>query len=201
MRLAFLASNNGSGMRAVVRAIEGGDLDAVACVVVSNRRQAPALDFGREHGLETLFIPTVPDADAADRKLAAALSRARVDWVLLAGYLRRLGPVTLGAFRARILNIHPSLLPKFGGQGMYGRRVHEAVIASGDTESGASVHLVDEEYDHGAVLGQVQVPVWPDDTPEMLEKRVMAAEPGLYVDLLKRICTGKIVMPISDNIS
>jgi phosphoribosylglycinamide formyltransferase-1 len=201
MRLAFLASNNGSGMRAVVRAIKAGELDAHACLVVSNRRQAPALDFGREHGLETLFIPTVPNADAADRDLAAALSRARVDWVLLAGYLRRLGPVTLEAFRDRILNIHPSLLPKFGGQGMYGRRVHEAVIASGDTQSGASVHLVDEEYDHGAVLGQARVPVWPDDTAETLEKRVMAAEPGLYVDLLKRIRDGKIGVPISDNIS
>jgi phosphoribosylglycinamide formyltransferase-1 len=188
MRLAFLASNNGSGMRAVVTAIEAGDLDASACLVVSNRNQAPALEFGREHGLETKFIPTVPDADSADRRLAAALSETNVDWVLLAGYLRKLGPVTLSTFRDRILNIHPSLLPKFGGQGMYGRRVHEAVIASGATESGASVHLVDEAYDHGAVLAQARVPVLPDDTAETLEKRVMAAESGLYVDLLKRIC-------------
>jgi len=201
MRLGFLASNNGSGMRAVVGAIEAGELDARACVVVSNRRDAPALAFGRDHGVEALFIPTVPDADTADRRLAEALSEARVDWVLLAGYLRKLGPVTLGAFRDRILNIHPSLLPKFGGQGMYGRRVHEAVIASGDLVSGASVHLVDEEYDHGAVLAQARVPVLPGDTAELLEKRVMAAEPGLYVDLLKRIRVGKTTPPISDNIS
>jgi phosphoribosylglycinamide formyltransferase-1 len=187
MRLAFLASNNGSGMRAVVTAIEAGELDARACLVVSNRKQAPALAFGRDRGVATLFIPTLPDADAADRTLAAALSTANVDWVLLAGYLRKLGPVTLSTFRDRILNIHPSLLPRFGGRGMYGRRVHEAVIASGDTESGASVHLVDEEYDHGAVLAQARVPVLPDDSPETLEKRVMAAEPGLYVELLKQI--------------
>ena len=201
MRLAFLASNNGTGMRAVVHAVGRGELDATACLVISNRRQAPALEFGREHGLETLFIPTVPNAEAADRTMAAALSKARVDWVLLAGYLRRLGPVTLDAFRDRILNIHPSLLPKFGGQGMYGRRVHEAVIASGDTQSGASVHLVDEEYDHGAVLGQARVPVRPDDTAETLEKRVNSVEPGLYVDLLRRIRRGEIALPISDNIS
>jgi phosphoribosylglycinamide formyltransferase-1 len=188
-------------MRAVVHAIEAGDLDARACLVISNRRQAPALAFGRDHGLDTLFIPTVPDADAADRRLAAALSRARVDWVLLAGYLRRLGPVTLSEFRDRILNIHPSLLPKFGGRGMYGRRVHEAVVASGATESGASVHLVDEDYDHGAVLAQARVPVFPDDTAETLEKRVMAAEPGLYVDLLRRICSQEDRAMISDNIS
>ncbi len=201
MRLAFLASNNGSGMRAVVHAIEAAELDARACLVISNRRAAAALDFGRDHGLETMVIPTVPDADVADRELAGALAHARIDWVLLAGYLRRLGPVTLTAFRDRILNIHPSLLPKFGGQGMYGRRVHEAVIASGEIESGASVHFVDEEYDHGAVLGQARVPVWPDDTAETLEKRVMSVEPGLYVDLLKRIRDGDIALPISDNIS
>jgi len=201
MRLGFLASNNGSGMRAVVGAIEAGELDARACVVISNRRDAPALAFGRDHGVEARFIPTVPDPHAADRRLAEALSEAKVDWVLLAGYLRKLGPVTLAAFRDRILNIHPSLLPKFGGQGMYGRRVHEAVIASGETESGASVHLVDEEYDHGAVLAQARVPVLPRDTAEMLERRVMAAEPGLYVDLLKRIRAGKTTLTISDNIS
>jgi phosphoribosylglycinamide formyltransferase-1 len=201
MRLGFLASNNGSGMRAVVNAIETGELDARACVVVSNRREARALAFAREHGVETRFIPTVSDPDGADRELAMALSEARADWVLLAGYLRKLGPVTLTAYRDRILNIHPSLLPKFGGQGMYGRRVHEAVIASGDAESGASVHLVDEEYDHGAVLAQARVPVLPGDTAEMLEKRVMAAEPGLYVELLKRVRHGGILSLISDNIS
>jgi phosphoribosylglycinamide formyltransferase-1 len=194
MKLGFLASNNGSGMRAVVSAIEAGELDAQACVVISNRRGAPALAFGRDHGVETLFIPTLPDADGADRSIASALSRAQVDWVLLAGYLRKLGPVTLAAFRDRILNIHPSLLPKFGGQGMYGRRVHEAVIAAGDAESGASVHLVDEEYDHGAVLAQARVPVLAADTAETLERRVMAAEPGLYVELLKRVRADAITM-------
>jgi phosphoribosylglycinamide formyltransferase-1 len=201
MRLAFLASRNGSGMRAVVSAIERGELDARACLVISNRRDAPALVFGREHGVPSMCIPTVPDPEAADRKLAETLSEAGADWVLLAGYLRKLGPLTLAIFRNRILNIHPSLLPKFGGQGMYGRRVHEAVIASGDSESGASVHLVDDEYDHGAVLAQVRVPVMPDDTAEILERRVMVAEPKLYVDILKCIRSGETTGTISDNIS
>jgi phosphoribosylglycinamide formyltransferase-1 len=195
MRLGFLASNNGSGMRAVVTAIEAGELDACACVVVSNRKHAPALMFGIAHGVDAIFIPTVPDAEAADHRLAAVLREAGVDWVLLAGYLRKLGPVTLTAFRDRILNIHPSLLPRFGGQGMYGRRVHEAVIAAGDRESGASVHVVDEEYDHGVVLAQARVPVLPGDTADTLEKRVMAAEPGLYVDLLKSIRSSERTVP------
>ena len=201
IRLGFLASNNGSGMRAVVAAIEAGAIDARACVAISNRKKAPALDFARDHGLSAQYIPTTPDGELADRAIAEALLAVGVEWVLLSGYLRKLGPVTLDTFRDRILNIHPSLLPRFGGQGMYGRRVHEAVIAAGETESGASVHLVDEEYDHGKVLAQVRVPVLPTDTPETLERRVMAAEPGLYVDLLKRICRTDAPSIISDNIS
>ena len=201
IKLGFLASNNGSGMRAVVSAIESGDIEAKACVTISNRKHAPALEFAREHGISVLHIPTTPDEGIADRRLAETLSAAGVDWILLSGYLRKLGPVTLEAFRDRILNIHPSLLPRFGGNGMYGRRVHEAVLAAGETESGASVHLVDEEYDHGTVLAQVRVPVLRSDTPETLERRVMFAEPGLYVDLLKRICASPNSSVISDNIS
>jgi phosphoribosylglycinamide formyltransferase-1 len=188
-------------MRAVVEAIEAGDLDAEVGLVISNRREAPALAFAGAHGAATLFLPTVPDPARSDRRLASALAEAGVDWVLLAGYLRKLGPVTLGAFRDRILNIHPSLLPKFGGQGLYGRRVHEAVIAAGERESGASVHLVDEEYDHGPVLAQARVEISPGDTPETLERKVMAVEPGLYVDVLKQL-SGQRAHPItSDNIS
>lgn len=201
IKLGFLASNNGSGMRAVVGAIESGIIDAQACLTISNRKNAPALEFARVHGLSALYIPTTPDPELADRRLADALLGAGVDWILLSGYLRKLGPVTLDAFKDRILNIHPSLLPMFGGKGMYGRRVHEAVLAAGATESGASVHLVDEEYDHGTVLAQVRVPVLPTDTPETLERRVMSAEPGLYVDLLKRISASQGSSLISDNIS
>ncbi len=200
-RLAFLASNNGSGMRAVVGAIEAGELAATVVLVISNRRDAPALAFAREHDIPTLFLPTVPDPDRADRRLASALQDAGVDWVLLAGYLRKLGPATLEAFRNRILNIHPALLPKFGGQGLYGRRVHEAVIRSGETESGASVHLVDEEYDHGPVLARACVPVLASDTPETLERKVMAVEPRLYVEILKRLADPVTPSIISDNLS
>ena len=192
MRLGFLASNNGSGMRAVVAAIEAGELDAQACLVVSNRKQAPALAFARAHGVATLFMATVPDADLADRELAAALAAAEVDWVLLAGYLRKLGPVTLAAFRDRILNIHPSLLPKFGGQGMYGRRVHEAVITAGETVSGASVHLVDEEYDHGPIILQRTVPVLDEDTADDLAARVFVAECEALPEAIRMFASGRL---------
>lgn len=192
IRLAFLASNNGSGMRAAVAAIEAGRLEAEAVLVVSNRAQAPALAFAREHRIATEVVPTLPDPYAADARLANSLTGACADWVVLSGYLRRLGPRTLSTFEGRILNVHPALLPKFGGEGMYGRRVHEAVIAAGETVSGASVHLVDEAYDRGPVLASAETPVVAGDTAETLEMRVMALEGRLLADVLRGIARGEV---------
>jgi phosphoribosylglycinamide formyltransferase-1 len=194
MNLAFLASNNGSGMRAVVAAIEAGELPARAALAVSNRKGAPALEFARDHGIPNLTIPTLGDPDGADARLATALEETDVDLVVLSGYLRKLGPRTLAAFAGRILNIHPALLPAHGGAGMYGRRVHEAVIAAGDALSGASVHLVDDEYDHGLVLARVETPVLAGDDAQSLEARVTAAEPRLLVDTLQRIVRGDLCL-------
>ncbi len=200
--LGFLASNNGSSLRAIVAAIEAGTLAARARLVVSNNRAAPALAFALERGIPALCIPTIPDPAAADAVLAEALIGAGVEWVVLSGYLRKLGPRTLGAYPGRILNIHPSLLPRHGGPGMYGRRVHQAVLASGDARTGASVHLVDDLYDHGPVIARAELPVGPGDTAETLERRVMAAEPPLFLETLKRIADGVLTLPdISDNTS
>ncbi len=195
MNLAFLASNNGSSLRSIVTAIEAGQLDARPVLVVSNRKAAPALAFAADHGVASRFIPTTADPDAADRRLAEALMAADADLVLLSGYLRKLGPATLAAFGGRILNIHPALLPKHGGQGMYGRRVHEAVIAAGECESGATVHLVDDQYDHGAVVAQVRVPLARNDDAAAVERKVMASEPGLFVDTLQRLVSGELRLP------
>ena len=195
MKLGFLASNNGSSMRAIVSAIETGALAAQARLVVSNRKSAPALAFARDHGVAAQYIPTVSDPAAADARLADAMRQADVEYIILSGYLRKLGAKTLETFAGRILNIHPALLPLHGGQGMYGRRVHEAVIAADDRFTGATVHLVDRDYDHGKIVAQVEIPVAPYDTPETLESRVMAAEPGLFVKTLKRIAVGTLVLP------
>jgi phosphoribosylglycinamide formyltransferase-1 len=197
INLAFLASNNGSCLRAIVTAIEAGALDARPRVVISNRKGAPALDFAREKGVRALCIPTTADPQLADARLVEALHTSGADLVILSGYLRKLGPKTLAAFGGRILNIHPALLPKYGGRGMYGRRVHEAVVAAGDRESGATVHLVDDEYDHGPVVARVTVPVSADDTAEALERRVVAAEPALFVQTLQRIASGELKLPAS----
>ena len=195
MRLAFLASNNGSGMRAVVAAAKAGRLDCTPVLLVTNRPGAPALVFARDEGIATEVVPTMPDPAAADERLAGVLVDSAPDLVVLSGYLRRLGPAVLAAFAGKMLNIHPALLPKFGGAGMYGRRVHEAVAAAGETESGASLHLVDAEYDHGPVIAQRRVRLPPGATAEQIEALVTAIEPELMVETLRRISTGELRLP------
>jgi phosphoribosylglycinamide formyltransferase-1 len=194
IRLGFLASNNGTSMRAIVEAINSGQLDARAVVAISNRRAAPALKFAADHGIATHVIATAADPDLADEELAALLYDTNTELVVLSGYLRKLGPRTLAAYPRRILNIHPALLPRHGGVGMYGRRVHEAVLAAGDTVSGASVHIVDGEYDHGRIIAEVELPILQGDTAESLERRVMAAEPELFIETLQRIASGAITL-------
>jgi phosphoribosylglycinamide formyltransferase-1 len=195
LRLGFLASNAGSSMRAIVGAIERGELDAEPRLVVSNKADAGALAFAREHGVPSRCIPTLKHPETADAKLAGALREAGAELIVLSGYLRRLGPLTLAAYAGRVLNIHPGPLPQFGGEGMYGRRVHEAVLASGAGQSGVCVHIVDEEYDHGPVLARLTTPLQAGDTAEDLERRVTAAEPGFFVDTLRAVADGRLALP------
>lgn len=192
LRLGFLASNSGTSMRAIVGAIRSGELEAEARLVVSNKKDSAALAFAESAGITHRFIGTVKDPEAADARLLKALRAEGVELIVLSGYLRKLGPKTLAAYAGRILNIHPALLPDFGGEGMYGRRVHEAVIASGVKTSGCTIHLVDGEYDHGAVIARREVPVLQGDTPETLEARVMAAEPAFFVETLRAIAEGRL---------
>lgn len=195
LKLGFLASRNGSSLRAVINTIEAGGLAAEARLVVSNNKAAAALEFAAAHGVATRVIATQTDPGGADLRLADALSEAGVELVVLSGYLRRLGPVTLERYRNRILNIHPGALPQFGGEGMYGRRVHEAVIAAGVAASGITIHLVDEEYDHGPVLARWDVPLAPGETVDSLEARVTDLEPRLFVETLQRIASGDLTLP------
>jgi phosphoribosylglycinamide formyltransferase-1 len=177
-----------------VAAIQSGDLAAEARLLVSNNRSAPALAFAGEAGIPALNIATQADPDAADERLAQAMADHGVELIVLSGYLRQLGPTTLGRYAGRILNIHPGPLPAFGGHGMYGRRVHEAVIAAGVAESGICIHLVDEEYDRGPVIARISAPVEPGDTAESLEARVTGLEPAFFVETLGRIARGEIVL-------
>ena len=192
LKLAFLASRNGSAFRAAVEAARAGRLSADIVLLVSNSAKAPALDFARERGIACAVIATAADPEAADQALAAALAASGADWVVLSGYLRRIGPAVLARFADRILNIHPGPLPAFGGEGMYGRRVHEAVIAAGVPQSEVTIHLVDGEYDHGRVLGRWPVPVEAGDTPQALEQRVTALEPEVMTRTLIDLAEGRL---------
>ena len=175
-------------------ACRAGELPAEVVLVIGNNSGSLALRRAANAGLETLHLSsrTHPDPDALDRAIRDALVEARAEWVMLAGYMKKLGNETLAAFPRRILNTHPALLPRFGGRGFYGRKVHHAVIDAGETESGATVHLVDADYDTGPTVSQVRVPVLPDDAVDDLEQRVQTAERVLVVDTLRDLVRGRI---------
>lgn len=191
IRIAALASHGGSILQAVIDACESGVLDARVSLVISNNSRSGAVSRAQAHHIPIAHLSsqTHPDPADLDAAIEQALRAADADWVLLTGYMKKLGPKTLERFRNRILNTHPALLPKFGGRGYYGRKVHAAVIAAGETESGATVHLVDGDYDTGPILAQVRVPVRPGDTPELLEERVKEAERKLVVTTLEELAS------------
>lgn len=196
LHLGFLASHSGSNFQAIVDAIKRGELDAVPCVVISNNSNAFVLQRAKNEGIPHYHISSkqYPNEVELDQKILEKLLEHNVDTVALVGYMKKVGPRILANFRNRVLNIHPGLLPKFGGKGMYGIHVHEAVIKAGEKVSGCTVHLVDEIYDHGRILGQIEVPVFPDDTPEKLAERVLAEEHRLYPMVLQKIAKGEIVL-------
>ncbi|HEX4096952.1 MAG TPA: phosphoribosylglycinamide formyltransferase [Caulobacteraceae bacterium] len=197
LKLGFFASHGGSGMRAVLDAIKAGELNAEAKILIANNRDCAAVHTAEANGLpwRHISVTTEGSPEAADMAIAQALQGAGAELVVLSGYMRKLGPETLRRFRHRVLNIHPALLPRHGGQGLYGRRVHEAVRASGDAITGASIHLVDSDYDTGPVIAQVSAPVRPEDTVQDIEARVRALEPGLLVETLRRIADGELELP------
>ena len=178
VRLAILASGGGSNLQAIIDHFDAlGELRAAEVVLVaSNRAGAGALARARARNIPAAVIANPADGPA----LVKVLESHRVDCIALAGYLKLVPREVTARWRGRIVNIHPALLPKFGGAGMYGRRVHEAVIAAGETESGATVHQVDDAYDRGAIIAQESVPVEPGDTPDSLAARVLTAEHRLY---------------------
>jgi formyltetrahydrofolate-dependent phosphoribosylglycinamide formyltransferase len=171
MRVAVAVSGRGSNLEALLRAL-GPGAPAEVVLVLSNRPDAGGLERARADGVPAEVLADPASADAWLERLEAH----RVDLVVLAGYLKLVPAPVIARYRDRIVNVHPALLPAFGGKGMYGRRVHEAVLASGARESGATVHLVDEVYDRGAILARGRVPVLPGDTPDRLAARVLEVE-------------------------
>ena len=196
IKIGFLASHGGSGMRAVLEAMDNG-LEATATVLICNNQNAAAFALAKHHNIPSYHLSgkTHPDPEMLDRAICTTLRKHAVDLVMLSGYMKLLGPVTLQAYRNRILNIHPALLPKFGGRGMYGDRVHRAVIDNQEVTSGASVHIVTAEYDQGPVLNQQQVQLEKDETVTSLREKIKKLEGKLYVETLKKIISGEITLP------
>ena len=182
MRLAVFASGGGTNFQAILDAMGRDDLPATPACCVSNVPDAGALDRARRHDVPTAVVePSNHDTpETFGRALLDVLSAHDATFVALAGYMIKVPPNVVEAYRGRMTNVHPALLPAFGGKGMYGMNVHEAVLDYGGHWSGVTVHLVDEEYDHGPIVLQEPVPVYEGDTPDTLAERVKTVEHRLY---------------------
>jgi len=180
VRLAFLISGAGTTLQNFIDRIARGELDATVAVVVSSRADAYGLERARAAGIPTAVVPRkeYPDVDRFNDALHEELARHEFDLILMAGFL---SPFQLrGRYEGKVLNVHPALIPAFSGKGFYGRKVHEAVLASGVRVTGCTVHFADDQYDHGPIILQGVVPVLDEDTPETLAARVQALERELY---------------------
>ena len=195
LNIAVFASGKGSNFKSILDALKSAKIcNAQIVIVISNNLKSGALEVARENNIPALHINRkqfVTDEDF-NSALMAVLQKHNVNFIVLAGYMKKIDAKIIKVYRNRIVNIHPALLPKFGGSGMYGLHVHKAVIESGDKISGASVHIVDEEYDHGPVVLQKLVPVEAADTPETLAARVLKIEHEIYPEAISLFAEGKI---------
>ena len=195
LRLGFLASHSGTNMQAIIDSVKSGYFKAHLCAVISNNSQSGALERARKEGIPAFHISEKTHPGKVSEQIIDIFDRYKVNTVVLAGYMKKLEPFVIEHFSGRVLNIHPALLPKFGGEGMYGINVHKAVIEAKEKVSGATVHLVNADYDKGRILMQMEVDVLPNDTPESLAERVLNIEHKLYPEVLKKISLGEIIIP------
>jgi phosphoribosylglycinamide formyltransferase-1 len=204
-----MASHTGSNMQAIIDACKNGSLNAFPCVVISNNSDSIALEKAKTEGIPYyhLSLGNRPNFDDLDKEILNALTKHDVNLVILAGYMKKLGQRVLNYYTSRILNIHPALLPKYGGKGtiiigiavmivtaMYGINVHKAVLEAKEKETGVTIHLVDNEYDTGRIINQCRVPVLENDTPETLSSRVLEKEHLFFIETLQKIVSGTIIL-------
>ncbi|MDR1629635.1 MAG: phosphoribosylglycinamide formyltransferase [Oscillospiraceae bacterium] len=194
MKIAVFASHNGSDLQAIIDACQNGMLNATVEAVISNNSDSKALERAHKANISSYHISakTCGNESNTDAPILYILQKHQIDLVFLAGYLKKIGDQTLRQYHNRIFNIHPALLPKYGGKGMYGMQVHAAVIHAGESTSGVTIHRVNEEYDAGEIVAQKMIPVSKSDTPESLAKKVLQYEHLFLVDFLKDIVNGSI---------
>jgi phosphoribosylglycinamide formyltransferase-1 len=196
LKIAVFASGRGSNFQALAEAISGRNINAKIVVVISNNSDAGALALARSLHIPALHLSQkqFPSQEVFTEAILSTLESHGVDLVVLAGYMKKIDPSIIRRYRRRIINVHPALLPAFGGQGMYGHFVHEAVIAQGVARSGATVHFVDEEFDHGPVILQESIPVEVDDTPETLAEKVLQIEHTILPRAVELFANNKIAV-------
>jgi phosphoribosylglycinamide formyltransferase 1 len=197
LKVGILVSGHGRGsnLQAIVDACAAGEVDAEVAVVIGTRSEAPAMERARLAGVPAVVVSPRKyegDTGAYGVALLRQLDRFGVELICLAGFMLKLPPAVVDRYRDRIMNVHPALLPFFGGQGMYGENVHRAVLESGMKVSGATVHLVDEQYDSGPIVVQSAVPIEESDTPETLAARVLPVEHRLYVEAISLFAQGRL---------
>ncbi len=188
--IAVFVSGGGTDMQSVIDAVKSGKINGRVALVVSNKHGVYALERAKNEGIESEVF-TVNDYGSIIKRDEAILNKLldkKIDLVVLAGYLSIVSPVIIDKYRDRIINIHPSLIPKYCGMGFYGLKVHEAVINGKETESGCTVHYVDEGADTGKIIKQVKVPVLEGDTPETLQERVLKQEHILLPEIVAKLC-------------
>ena len=187
LRLGILASHQGSNFQTIADACAEGSLNAQVVALICNNSNAPVVERADRMQIPAYHLSrsTHSEASALDAAIYKHLSCAQVQLVVLAGYMKKLGPLVLGEFAGRIINVHPSLLPRHGGQGYFGMRVHEAVIAAGDQETGVTIHHVTDQYDEGAPIRQAKVAITEEDTPESLARKVRPIEYRLLLETIK----------------
>lgn len=194
-RIAVLASGNGTNLQAIIDAIESGRLNANISLVLSDKKDAYAITRAREHGIDCrVLVRNAENRETYFRELMSTVEKSSPDIIVLAGFMKILPDFFIKNYENRIINIHPSLLPCFGGKGLYGMKVHQAVLNSGARITGCTVHFASPEVDGGPIIEQRTLAVLDDDTPETLAERIHTVEHGALVDAIALILSGKYLI-------
>ena len=196
MNIAFFASYNGSSAHAITDACLKSDLIASPVLLISNNKNATAVQWAKNKGLKTFILnrATHPDPADLDHAIADKLKEHKINIVCCSGYMKLIGTKTIHAVGGMNLNSHPALLPKYGGKGMYGDHVHQAIKDNGDSTTGSTIHLVNDKYDEGRILAQNHIALSSNDTATDIADKVKNAEPQFYVDTLRQILKGEITL-------
>ena len=194
-KIAIFASGRGSNFKTIYKQTITGDILAKICLIISNNPSSGAIDLAGKNAIPIFIINKTlfPDSHLRDMALLRKLIQADIDLICLAGYMKIIPKNIVAHFKNRILNIHPALLPAFGGKGFYGMKVHQAVIQSKASESGVTVHFIDDQYDHGPIVAQEKVIIKEDDTADSLAQKIMAVEHRIYPEVVKAFCENRII--------